>query len=325
MKVLVWHVYGSWMTSFVQGGHDYLVPVLPDRGPDGRGRAHTWDWPPKVREITPEELAEAEVDVVVLQRPHEVALAERWLGGRRPGREIPAVYVEHNCPQGPVNGMLHPVASAGWAGIGLVHVTHFNQLFWDSAEVPTWVVPHGVPDPGWCYSGERARAAVVVNEPLSRRRVTGTDLLAPLSVAAPLDVFGIGADRAVAVLGAGGKTPLTAYEDLPQHRLHQELAERRVYLHPYRWTSLGLSLIEAMLLGMPVVALATTEVVEAVPSGAGVLSNDLARLADGLRTLIADRDAAEAAGRVGRAAALAQFGLDRFCDDWDQVLKQVCA
>ena len=63
---------------------------------------------------------------------------------------------------------------------------------------------------------------------------------------------------------------LGGIEDLPQDRLHTELARRRCYLHPIRWTSLGLSLIEAMHLGMPVVALATTEAVEAVPPQAGV-------------------------------------------------------
>ena len=54
--------------------------------------------------------------------------------------------------------------------------------------------------------------------------------------------------------------------DLPQDRLHTEMARRRVYLHPVRWTSLGLSLIEAMMLGMPVVALATTEAAVDVPA-----------------------------------------------------------
>ena len=48
---------------------------------------------------------------------------------------------------------------------------------------------------------------------------------------------------------------LGGIEDLPQDELHAELARRRVYLHPIRWTSLGLSLLEAMHLGMPVVAL----------------------------------------------------------------------
>ena len=30
LRVLVWHVHGSWMTSFVHGDHDYLRPTLPD-------------------------------------------------------------------------------------------------------------------------------------------------------------------------------------------------------------------------------------------------------------------------------------------------------
>ena len=54
MKVLLWHVHGSWTTAFVQGGHEYLIPVVEGRGPDGLGRARTWDWPANAREVTPE-------------------------------------------------------------------------------------------------------------------------------------------------------------------------------------------------------------------------------------------------------------------------------
>ena len=39
MRILLWHVHGSWTTAFVQGEHEYLVPVTPDRGPDGVGIA----------------------------------------------------------------------------------------------------------------------------------------------------------------------------------------------------------------------------------------------------------------------------------------------
>jgi hypothetical protein len=57
MRILLWHVHGSWTTAFVQGRHRYLVPVVPDRGPDGRGRAQTWRWPASVVEVSPEALA----------------------------------------------------------------------------------------------------------------------------------------------------------------------------------------------------------------------------------------------------------------------------
>jgi glycosyltransferase involved in cell wall biosynthesis len=101
------------------------------------------------------------------------------------------------------------------------------------------------------------------------------------------------------------------------------MARRRLYLHPIRWTSLGLSLIEAMHLGMPVVALATTEAPDAVPPAAGVLSTRVDRLAQGARDLLADPDRAREAGLAARAAALERFGLQRFLDDWDDLLEAV--
>jgi hypothetical protein len=312
MRILLWHVHGAWTTAFVQGGHEYLVPVLPDRGPDGRGRARTYPWPASVREVTPEAAAQADVDVVLLQRPEELGgLAERWLGGRRPGRDLPAVYIEHNSPQGRVADMRHPCADR--SDLTLVHVTWFNQLFWDAGATATRVIEHGIPDPGPRYTGELPRAAAVINEPARRGRVTGTDLLGRLAANVPVDLFGIGA-------GALG-----GIEDLPQRRLHDEMARRRVYLHPVRWTSLGLSLIEAMHLGMPVVALATTEVPAAVPPEAGVVSNRPDDLSAGLRRLTADPDEAREMGRLARTAALERYGLGRFLADWEDLLQEVTA
>lgn len=313
MRVLLWHVHGSWTTGFVQGRHDYLIPVVPDRGPDGRGRARTWDWPASVVEVTPAELAGADVDVVILQRPEDEALAGRWLG-RRPGRDVPAVWLEHNAPQGRIDALRHPAADRD--DITIVHVTHTNALFWDCGTTATRVVEHGIVDPGHRYTGELERAAVVVNEPVRRGRVTGTDLLGPLSATAPLDVFGMGADGVAA-------PRIRTFDDVPQDRLHDEMARRRVYLHPVRWTSLGLALVEAMHLGMPVVALATTEVPEAVPPDAGVVSNRPDVLAGALRRYLADPEEAHAHGKAAREAALARYGLDRFLADWDDVMEEV--
>ncbi len=112
-------------------------------------------------------------------------------------------------------------------------------------------------------------------------------------------------------------------QELVQATLHRAMAERRLYLHPVRWTSLGLSLLEAMHLGMPVVALATTEVVEAVPPDAGVVSNRPDVLRDAVRGFLAEPERARATGRAARAAALARYGLPRFLDDWDRLIKEM--
>ena len=102
--------------------------------------------------------------------------------------------------------------------------------------------------------------------------------------------------------------------------MHAELARRRVYVHPVRWTSLGLSLLEAMHLGMPVVALATTEAHEAVPPGAGACSTDVDGLVRELRALVAEPDRARALGAAARTHVLGRYGLPRFLADWDGVL-----
>jgi hypothetical protein len=309
MRILLWHVHGAWTTSFVHGSHDYVVPVLPDRGPDGVGIARTYAWPDSVTELAPEALGDEHFDAVVLQRPHELEhLAERWLG-RRPGRDVPAVYVEHNAPQGRINEMRHPAADR--PDLLLVHVTHFNALFWDAGTTPSRVIEHGIVDPGERYTGELPRAAVVINEARRRARVTGTDLLARFEQAAPVDVFGMDA------AAVGG------IEDLAQDDLHTEMARRRVYVHPIRWTSLGLSLLEAMHLGMPVVALGTTEVHEAVPEQAGVVSTKVDVLAGAVRRLVEDPQEARERGHAARVAALERYGLERFLKDWDDVLEEV--
>jgi glycosyltransferase involved in cell wall biosynthesis len=313
--VLLWHVHGSWTTAFVQGGHEYVVPVLPGRGADGRGRAETYEWPDSVVEAAPERLRDLDIDVVVLQRPHELEhLVEDWLG-RRPGRDVPAIYAEHNAPQGRIADMRHPAADHD--DLVVCHVTYFNDLFWDCGTTPTRVVEHGIVDPGDRYTGELERSAVVINEPARRGRVTGTDLLGRFGRVAPIDLFGIKAAQ-VAVDGW-----LRAFDDVPQSAMHDELARRRVYLHPIRWTSLGLSLLEAMHLGMPVVALATTEAVEAVPPAAGVVSTRVDALTDAIGVFMADPDRARQAGQAARRAALERYGLQRFLDDWDRLLEEV--
>lgn len=321
MRILAWHVHGSWMTSFVQGPHTYLVPVVPDRGPDGRGRARTYPWPDSAVEVTPEHLARPDVaagiDAVVLQRPHEAELVERWTG-RVPGRDVPAVYVEHNTPRGDVTGWRHPLA--GSTAIPVAHVTAFNAAMWDTGRAPALVIEHGVPDPGHRWTGERRTLGVVVNEPVRRWRVAGMDLAARIAEHAPIEVYGIG------VTGLEEHVPrglAAVHEDLPQAELHSRLAGHRAYLHPYRWTSLGLALIEAMHLGLPVLVLAATAAPESVPPEAGLVSSEPDRLAALARRLLADRDLAHEMGLKARAHALQRFGIDRFVTDWDALLKEV--
>jgi len=315
MKILLWHVHGSWTDAFVRGRHEYLLPVLPEGGAWGLGRAGR-DWPASVREVDLATLDADAVDAVVLQRPEEIGEVTRILG-RTPGLDLPAVYVEHNTPKGDFPFTTHPLADQH--NIPIVHVTHFNRLAWDNGSASSTVIEHGIPDPGQLYTGELAELGVVVNEPVRRGRVTGTDLLPAFASVAPLQVFGMKTDGLAAATGIA-ETRLTARGDLRTQELHRELARCRVYVHPMRWTSLGLSLLEAMHLGMPVVALATTEAPRAVPPEAGAVSADVDELLRCARRLIANPDEARRRGVAAREAALERYGLGKFQDRWDELL-----
>ncbi|MCC9205789.1 glycosyltransferase [Arthrobacter sp. zg-Y769] len=316
MRILLWHVHGGWMEAFVRGAHRYLLPATPARDGWGLGRGGR-RWPEAAVEVAVEDLRAQQIDAVVLQRPEEIEACVRLLG-RRPGRDLPAVYLEHNTPRGSVPETRHPLADQ--SDIPIVHVTHFNRLFWDNGKAPVRVIEHGIPDPGYLYTGERPHLGVVVNEPVRRGRVAGTDLLPAFARTAPLEVFGLGTDQLPGVPGGDG---LLIHGDLPVARLHRELAGCRAYLHPMRWTSLGLSLLEAMHLGLPVVALATTEAARAVPPEAGVLSNDPEELLRAARMFLAEPEQARTCGRAARGAALARYGLGRFLADWDELFAEL--
>jgi hypothetical protein len=306
VNLLVWHVHGSWMTAFVQGPHTYYTPVVPARDGDGLGRARTWTWPASVVEVTPAEIGDLDIDAVVLQRPRDLELAEQWLGPGRRG--LPTVYVEHDTPLS-LPAPRHPMADRN--DIVLAHVTQFNALMWESGSTPTAVIEHGVIDPGPLYTGDLPTAAVVINEPGRRSWVAGTDLMLEMRNEVRIDLFGMKSEEFEGL-------------DLPQHELHREMARRRIYLHLFRWTSLGLTLIEAMMLGMPVVVLATTEsaLLPTDIGGVGLSPDDLQRRA---RELIDTPDVAAAAGRRAREFALSRFGVARFVDDWNRLLEQVTA
>ena len=310
----MWHVHDAWTAAFVRGRHDYLLPVTSDRCPDGLGRDRTGEWPEAARDVAVEELADEDVDVVVLQRPHEVELAERWLGGRRPGRDIPAVYMEHYAPAGAVPDTRHPMSGGG---IPIVHLTGFNDLLWDCAGAPTTVVEPGIVDPGRRYTGDIERAGVVVNDPVRRGRSVGADLIPALAEGVGADVFGRRVDHLPAHRG------LRTFPGLSQQDLHDHLPRRRVYVHLNRWTSLGLSLIEAMHLGMPVVALAMNEIPLAVPQEAGFVTTRRDEIVPAVRHLMKDPDVAGEAGLIGRRHAKRRYGLGRFLDEWDDVLHSV--
>ena len=247
----------------------------PARTPGRVGRVGTLPWGDNVHEAPIDQIAKLPFDVVLYQ--HRAGWDEdrpRWLSEAQ--RQLPTIYLEHDPPQ------QHPTETLHWVqdpGALLVHCTHFNALMWNAGVTPTRVVEHGVrPLTQDVYHGDVERGLVVVNHLQRRGRRLGADLYQQLIERVPLTLVGMGSETMPGGWGEASQL------ELPKH-----MASHRFFLHPVRYTSLGLALIEAMLIGQPVVGLATTELATVIRSGEnGYIDNRPEALADTMRRLLRD-------------------------------------
>ncbi len=106
--------------------------------------------------------------------------------------------------------------------------------------------------------------------------------------------------------------------DREYRHLHRRMAQYRFLFSPMRYTSLPLAVIEGMTIGMPIVALATTELPTVIEHGkSGFASCNMEELMQGMRYLLTHLEEAQRMGDYARKVALERFGLERFKSDWN--------
>jgi glycosyltransferase involved in cell wall biosynthesis len=307
LRILIWHIHGSYLNALARIDHDWFLPVKPGRPEGYGGRGPASDLPGYAREVPAERVRELELDLVIYQTPtNYFADGPAILSPAQ--RRLPAIYLEHNTPRPDPVATRHPIDDPD---LLLVHVTHYNRLMWDSGRTPTVVIEHSVGiDPRIRHSGELACGIAVINEMQRRARTVGYDLFLAAARRVPLVAAGMGTDAPD--FGASG------LGDIPYRDLHRRVAAYRFLFSPIRYTSLPLAVIEAMTIGMPVVALATTELPTVIEDGvSGYLSNDLDTLIARMRGLLDSPAEARRLGENARRITLERFGLDRFRRDWN--------
>lgn len=309
LRVLTWHVHGNYLWYLSNLPHEIYLPVKPGRPAGYSGRGATFTWSDNVHEVAAEDVPGLDLDCVISQS------VDNWERDREEilspaQRSLPAIHVEHDPPRQSPTDTRHPVDDPNAL---LVHVTHFNELMWDSGRTPTRVIEHGVVVPdGVRYTGELRRGIVVVNGLRRRGRRLGADLFERASETVPLDLVGMFAED----MGGLGEIPPT--------ELAAFMARYRFFFHPIRYTSLGLAACEAMMLGMPIVALATTEMATVIDNGvSGWVDTSVDRLVESMRALLDDPAEARQLGEGARRTAMERFSIGRFVSDWDRALSDV--
>jgi hypothetical protein len=313
LRILTWHVHGSYLYYLARVPHELHVPVKRGRPPGYVGLPPGgFRWPENVREIAAEEVARLELDVV-LSQTHAQWLEERDAILSPAQRRLPRIHLEHDPPREHPVDQRHPVDDPDAL---LVHVTPFNDLMWDSGRTPTRVVEHGVVAPaGVRYTGELERGLALVNDLPTRGRRVGADVFRRVRDEVPLDLVGLRSENEPGGLG-----------EVPHDRLPAFQTRYRFLFNPIRYTSLALAVCEAMMLGMPVVALATTEYGTVVENGvSGYADTSIERLIARMRALLADPAEARRLGDGARRTALERFGIERFVRDWNDVFAEATA
>ncbi|QYD67006.1 glycosyltransferase family 4 protein [Paraburkholderia edwinii] len=309
LRILTWHVHGNYLYYLTQVPHDFYLVTKPGHPPGYAGRNGTLPWGDNVHEVPVDAVASQEFDVVLYQhrvhwdhdRQHALSAAQQ---------RLPRIYLEHDPP------LDNPYEQKHWVDDRhtlLVHVTHFNELVWDCGATPTCVIEHGVLVPKDVqYSGELERGIVVVNHLARRGRRLGADLFEAMRERVPLDLVGMDAAQ------SGG------IGEIPNLELAAFSARYRFFFNPIRWTSLGLAIVEAMTIGMPVVGFATTELSTVVRNGEnGYVHTDREVLVKAMQSLLRDPAHARSLGYAARRTARERFHIDRFVRDWLEALSRV--
>ena len=302
LRILTWHVHGSYLYYLTHVRHDFYIPVKPGRPAGYGGRAGSFPWPDNLHEVPASELRNLDVDCVLYQSAqHYLVDAPELLSDEQ--LELPAIYLEHDPPREHPTDTRHPVDDRS---VLLVHVTPFNALMWDSGDTPTRVIEHGVTVPHDArYTGELARGISVVNNLASRGRRLGADVLVEARARVPIDLVGMGAE----LMGGLG--------EVQPPELARFAARYRFFFNPIRYTSLGLAICEAMMVGMPIVGLATTELVTVVKNDeSGWIDTSLETLIEHMHALLASSAEARRLGEGARKTAMERFGIDRFAREW---------
>ncbi|MES2354800.1 MAG: glycosyltransferase family 4 protein [Pseudomonadota bacterium] len=309
LKILTWHTHGTYLYYLTQVPHEFYVLSKYDRQPGYGGRFGHFPWGSNVYDLPVEEAKNQQLDCILFQDDAQY-FRDQYQFLSETQRRLPRIYLEHDPPRGSPTDTRHPIDDPD---VLLIHVTPFNALMWDSGRTPTQVIEHGVISPkNVKYSGELERGIVVVNHLARRGRRLGADIFTRVRKEVPLNLVGMGAE---ALDGLG---------EVQHAQLPSFAARYRFFFNPIRYTSLGLAVIEAMMVGLPIVGLATTEMSTVIDNDvSGYVDTDVDNLILRMKELLAQPAKARQLGEAAKRYANERFNIQRFVSEWSKTFRFV--
>jgi glycosyltransferase involved in cell wall biosynthesis len=309
LKILTWHVHGSYLYYLTQTPCEFYLPVKEGKEEGYGGRSGSIPWGDNVHNIPVNQVKDFKFDCIVFQSRKNY-LTDQYEILSADQRNLPKIYLEHDPPREIPTDTCHIVNDPG---LLLIHVTDFNNLMWCNNNTPSSVIQHGVLVPEYIqYSGDLKKGIVVVNGMSKRGRRLGLDIFEKVRKEIPMDIAGMGSEE----IGGLG--------EIPMPELHSFMSRYRFFFNPIRYTSLGLAVCEAMMVGMPIIGLATTEMPVAVENDvSGFIHTNVDYLINKMKLLLQDPAQALKLSKGAKASAIKKFNINRFTQDWMNVFQFV--
>lgn len=309
LRVLTWHIHGSYLYYLTQAPCTFYLPKKNSTEEGYGGRTPGFPWGENVIDVPAEDVKNIDFDCILFQSKKNY-LEDQYLILSEKQRALPKIYLEHDPPREVPTDTKHVVDDAE---VLLVHVTHFNNLMWDNNGTPSTVIEHGVMvDKNVKYTGELNKGIVVINGIVKRGRRLGYDVFTKVREKIPLDIVGMFSED------AGG------LGEINNRELSSFIAKYRFFFNPIRYTSLGLSVCEAMMTGVPIAGLATTEMAVTIKNDfSGYVHTDIDFLINKMQLLLDNKEKAAELGKGAQQTANEKFNIERFKQDWMNTFEAV--
>jgi len=324
LKIFTWNVHGTFMSALVKTGHEFYIPIKPNRPYNYDGKTPGYNWPNTVHEIKVEEIKNFKYDLIILQTPQQV-LEEQNLVLSEIQKKLPKIYIVHapfkKDPRSYLKDkekkeLMYNIKNKILPTIKtIVHITKYNLNQWSlvfpEARSKSKVIYHGIEISNILWQGNIKKAVAAVNG-LPNRIECGPDIWQKINKKVPIILFGTDSEK------FGGKGPV------PNDELRKEFIKYRVYFNSTTASSIPMAMLEAMSVGMPVVSTATTEIPNIIKDGVnGFISNNTDILAEKINLLLKNKKLAKKLGRKAKKTIKRKFSEKKFIKEWNNLFKKV--
>lgn len=191
-------------------------------------------------------------------------------------------------------------------------ISEYSRAAWGWEETEAEIVHHGVDTEFWKPDENIEREKVVlsvVNDWINRGHICGFDIWQEVTKGLP--VFPV------------GDTPNLSKPAKSTEQLREFYRRCGVFLNTSRISPIPSVVLEAMSNSCAVVSTDNCMLPEIIKNGEnGFITNDKKKMREYLELLLNDKDLAYKIGQAARATIVEKFGLNKFVNRWNEIIKR---